>query len=103
MSKDLIDCIAFIKAEQAKLPVLDMQDYHASHARRDAAIALMVSAIEAALPKVRIVGKWDGAKVSIAGIRASSTSGVDGALSNWIAAARRRLDQSSWISGGGKS
>lgn len=35
--------------------------------------------------------RWDGAKVRIAGIPSSSTSGLGGALSNWLIAARKRM------------
>lgn len=37
--------------------------------------------------------RWDGARVRIGGIAVSSTSGVAGALRNWLAAARKRLER----------
>ena len=93
---DLIDCIALIKAEKAKLPRYDFTnaDDRASH---EAAVAAMVKTLTEKLPKCRINDRWDGTSVSIAGVRATCTGGVDGALTNWIAAARRRLDQTGWI------
>ena len=38
----------------------------------------------------KVNDRWDGAKVRIAGISSSSTSGLGGALSNWLAAARKK-------------
>lgn len=88
---DLIDCIQVIKAEQAKLPT-DGSTEAGRKARREA-IENMCRSIEAALPKVTIKERWDGCRVSIMGVRASCTAGINGAFSNWIVAARRRLDQ----------
>ncbi|WP_333896255.1 hypothetical protein [Brevundimonas aurantiaca] len=36
---------------------------------------------------------WNGARLSLAGISSSSTSGVEGAVGNWIAAACRKEGQ----------
>ena len=36
---------------------------------------------------------WNGARVSLAGVVSSSTSGVEGAVGNWIVAARRKEGQ----------
>lgn len=38
----------------------------------------------------RIDSQYDGCRVRIGGLASSSTSGIEGALSNWIAAARRK-------------
>lgn len=38
----------------------------------------------------RITHRWDGAAVTLAGIRSTSTSGLAGALQNWLRAARRK-------------
>lgn len=38
----------------------------------------------------RIDNKWDGARVRICGITATATTGVAGALRNWLIAARKR-------------
>ena len=93
---DLIECIATIKAEKAKLPTFDYNNTETCKAYRQALHA-MAETLAAKLPKCRIVQKWNGASVSIAGIRATSTSGLEGALTNWIAAARRKLDGTGWI------
>jgi len=92
---DLIDCIAFIQKELKKLPDPDYRIDTAVHRLR--AKLAMIETIEQSLPNVKIAEKWNGATVRIAGIRASSTSDVVGALHNWIAAARRRLDQTGFI------
>lgn len=93
---DLIDCIAFIKAETAKLPAYDhtSADGREQHKK---AVATMVETLTAKLPKCRIINKWNGTSVSIAGIRATCTGGIEGGLTNWIAAARRRLDQTGFV------
>lgn len=93
---DLIDCIAFIKAETAKLPAYDHTSVN-GRARHGKDVASMVETLTANLPKCRIINKWNGTSVSIAGIRATCTAGIEGGLTNWIAAARRRLDQTGFV------
>lgn len=93
---DLIDCIAVIKAEKARLPAYDHTSAE-SRAQHKKAVASMVETLTARLPKCRINDKWNGTSVSIAGIRATCTGGIEGGLTNWIAAARRRLDQTGFI------
>ncbi len=39
----------------------------------------------------RFRDRWDGAAVRISGIRSTSTTGVAGALRNWLKAARRKI------------
>lgn len=41
----------------------------------------------------RINDKWDGCRVRIAGLHSTSTTGMAGALNNWMTAARRRLSE----------
>jgi len=41
----------------------------------------------------KISDKWNGARVRIGGVTASSTSGIAGALDNWLRAARSRLEK----------
>lgn len=93
---DLIDCIAFIKAEQKKLPAYDYTNSEDREKHRQA-VAAMVATLTAKLPKCRINDKWNGTSISIAGIRATCTGGIEGGLTNWIAAARRRLDQTGFV------
>ncbi|TCP88945.1 hypothetical protein C8J31_102114 [Rhizobium sp. PP-CC-2G-626] len=88
---DLIDCIQVITAEQAKLPTDDSNE--AGRKARREAIENMCRAIEANLPNVRVKERWSGCTVTIMGVRASCTGGINGAFSNWIAAARRRMDR----------
>jgi hypothetical protein len=95
---DLIECIKYIRDGQAKLPQGGTDGYQA---RRKATEAL-AQAIGRDLPKVKITERYDGARVSIAGIRASSTGGIDGALTNWIAAARRQLDKTGFVGTSGE-
>lgn len=93
---DLIDCIATIKAEQKKLPAYDVTSAEEREKRKQA-VAAMVETLMAKLPKFRINNRWNGTSVSIAGIRATCTGGIEGGLTNWIAAARRRLDQTGFV------
>ena len=93
---DLIDCIATIKAEQKKLPAYDYTRAEEREKHKQA-VAAMVETLTAKLPKCRINDRWDGTSVSIAGIRATCTGGIEGGLTNWIAAARRRLDQTGFV------
>lgn len=93
---DLVDCIAFIKAELKKIPAIEHGNAMA-HYQRDQAVTAMTATLTAKLPRCRINMKWNGASVSIAGIRATCTGGIEGGLTNWIAAARRRLDQTGFV------
>lgn len=43
----------------------------------------------------RINDDWNGCRVRIAGISSTSTTGFEGAVCNWLAAARRRIDAAS--------
>ena len=97
---DLITCIEFIRERQRALPSCDAEE--ADRKARRAAIETMAAEIIATLPKARITERWDGAVVSILGVRSTSTMGVNAALSNWIAAARRRLDQTGFIKPSGE-
>ncbi|MDW5313754.1 hypothetical protein [Rhizobium sp. PL01] len=95
MSQDLLECVHFVKNQRASLPHVDSSSgdrYHETSGKRRIAIEAIVAAIGANLPKVKITERSDVARVSVAGIRASSTMGIDGALANWVAAAYRKLD-----------
>lgn len=93
---DLIDCIAVVKAEKGKLPTYNgFSDESRTQHRQ--AVAAMVGTLTVRLPKCRINERGNSTSVSIAGVRATCTGGIDGALTNWIAAARRRLDQTGFI------
>lgn len=93
---DLIDCIAVVKAEKGKLPTYSGFSDE-SRAQHKQAVAAMVETLMVRLPKCRINERGNSTSVSIAGVRATCTGGIDGALTNWIAAARRRLDQTGFI------
>lgn len=57
--------------------------------RHRAVMASAAAYLTAALD-ARITDRWDGCRVRIAGISATCTAGMAGALSNWLAAAQRR-------------
>ena len=97
---DLLQHIHYIKQARNNLPATTSSG-EGWEARRKA-IEELAQAISRDLPKVRITERCDGARVSIAGIRATSTSGLDGALANWVNAAYRHLDKVSGLSSGEK-
>lgn len=59
-------------------------------ARRQSRLAVLAARLEGELG-ARVNDRWDGCRVRIAGLSASSTSGLEQALNNWIVAAGRRL------------
>lgn len=95
---DLLKHIHYVKEARKNLPPVTTGG-DGWDARRKA-LEELAQAIGRDLPKASITERYDGARVSIAGIRASSTSGLDGALSNWVAAAYRQLDKASGSSNG---
>lgn len=64
-------------------------DPHGFHAKHRSAMHSLAVKLAADL-NAGVTEKWDGARVRIAGITATSTSGLDGALHNWLTAARKR-------------
>ena len=58
-------------------------------ARRRATADAVETALVAAGATIK--EDWRGATMKLAGIRATSTCGLDGALNNWLVAARRQL------------
>ena len=93
---DLIDHIHAVKRIRAGFPSFDISSsvsYMDSQKQRREAHDKAIAEITATMPKVKITERGDMTRVSIAGIRSTSTSGLDGALSNWVAAAYRHLDK----------
>ena len=86
---DLVPRIAEVKAALAALPEFD---FRAQQPHRDAVAALR-GELEA--KGARFDGRYGSLVVSYCGVRATSSSGVDGALRNWIKAAYRKLDRRS--------
>lgn len=97
---DLLSQIHYVKEARKKLPAVTAGGEGWDVRRK--AIEDLAHAIGRDLPKVRITERSDGTRVSIAGLRASSTSGLDGALANWVSAAYRHLDKTSGLSSGEK-
>lgn len=67
----------------------DPQNWHARHRHEMDKLAVLLRSTLGA----RIDDRWDRAAVRIAGVRSSSTSGLAGALGNWIRAAEKRLER----------
>lgn len=60
------------------------------HARHRLAMQQLAGELAARFG-LKVDDRWDGARVRMGGLAASSTSGVAGALRNWLTAARKRL------------
>jgi hypothetical protein len=93
--KPLPDVIAIVERElaAAKAETADFDrtayrpDFFAR--RREAMNALAARLHEEVGAK--IVDRYDGARCRIAGFASSSTGGVQGAIQNWLTAARKRV------------
>lgn len=66
-----------------KVPTFSYSDPEASKAARDKVYDRIKALIETKGGVVR--ERWDGTSISLFGLRASSTSGFEGACRNWIA------------------
>lgn len=75
----------WLRAELDAAPGIEVDDYFASRARRDRALADLADHLRTVPNPARITTGTDKASVAMLGIRATSTSGLDGALRNWIA------------------
>jgi hypothetical protein len=65
----------------------DPGGWHKRHrARMDELATLLSDRVGAAVDQ-----RWDGARVRIGRVSATSTSGLAGALRNWLAAAEKRM------------
>lgn len=79
---------ALLKAAQAL--VTEEDAYSASAwAQRDFAMASLKMVLETTL-QARISQAHDACRIRIAGVSTSCTAGLEGAVRNWIAAARRK-------------
>lgn len=77
--------LADLKAERC-----DLDDWEGYRARRYRLLLEIVPRLARRAGAV-ISPKWDdGASIRCAGIRSTSTSGVEGALGNWLVAARKK-------------
>lgn len=67
----------------------DPQGWHARHRHEMDKLRVRLQSRLGA----RIDDRWDRASIRLAGIRSSSTSGLAGALRNWLTAAGKRLEK----------
>ena len=91
------DAIADIEAAIDALPAYSSANgVEGARARDDyrAAVRRTVEQLRQQFPPARIDDRpnWEASRVKIYGIQSTSTSGFIGALRNWCAAARKRLD-----------
>lgn len=91
---DLNRIILLVESElqQAEKSAGNWSDDPSSYHRKHRAAMAVVAASLTESVGAKINDRWDGAKVRIAGISASSTSGIRGALQNWLVGARKRLE-----------
>lgn len=78
-----------LHAAKAKIGPFSYREIPSWHDRHRAAMDEL-STLLARKVGARITDRWNGARVRINGIVATSTSGVEGALQNWLAAAGKR-------------
>lgn len=85
----------YLRRQLAAVPPITAADYDGSRRAFDDAMAALRRRIEDLPedPPARITERWDGASVAMLGIRATSTSGLNGALRNWCAAADKRAQE----------
>lgn len=80
---DLLTCLHDVKAIMDAVPV---SDFHAAKSQ-------LAEQILAKYPTAKFNDRWDGCRISLAGVQASSTMGLKAALRNWVQAAYRALDR----------
>lgn len=96
MSKqDLPATIAIVDRELAaanrEIPDWDPKGYSRDwFAKRKEAMTALAARLEQ-MVGAKIVDQYDGARCRIAGISSSSTTGIQGAVQNWLTAARKRV------------
>ncbi|GLK72568.1 hypothetical protein KHC23_07600 [Ancylobacter dichloromethanicus] len=88
---ELLALVHHVKAGYAALPPIEVGVLSTYKARGEAAEQLLGRL--AADHGARWSNRWDGHKLSIAGVSSSCTAGAAGVLLNWINAAYRKLDQ----------
>ncbi|RNF35060.1 hypothetical protein [Paracoccus methylarcula] len=91
---DFPDIIADLRARIAQLPTIsyengDIMDQHRRHRKAANELGDYLTATYGA----RIAEKPEGNCITMRRISSTSTSGLHGAFSNWIAAAEKRLAQ----------
>lgn len=73
----------YLRRELDALPRIEGPDYMASRARHRAAVEALHIRLAALPDQPRIRDAWNGARVTMLGITATSTSGLHQALHNW--------------------
>lgn len=91
MSADLLQLVDHIDRElKAMTAALGPSDHSSEFwTRQREATARLGEQLKVSIG-MRIHDKWDGCRVILAGISSTSTTGLVGALHNWMIAARRR-------------
>lgn len=89
----LADAIRIVEEELGKAEAeagrFDDSDWSAWRRKHRAAMDRLTQRL-ATLVGAKVDDTWDGARVRISGVMSSSTTGLEGALQNWLRAARKR-------------
>lgn len=88
--QELRRLIGIVRSKLSEIPSFggsDNASWDTANSHREAVVTEIVAATGAVL----LAAHWDGVSVKLAGIRATSTSGPQGALRNWATAAEKRL------------
>lgn len=85
------DRLAALPDRRAGLPAGSAWDRNIFEASQEA--LRLIFADLAATEGARTGNDWRGVTIRMAGIRATSTGGISGALHNWIMAAQRKIAQ----------
>lgn len=77
----------WLRAKIAALPTIGEYgpDHSARHTIFRAAVRALGDELRALPDRPRLRDEWNGASIAMLGIRSSSTVGLSGALSNWLA------------------
>lgn len=81
--------VVLVEGKVAALPAVDPSRYDSYTAHREAAEALLADLARDHRAVWR--SKWDGSRLSLAGITCTCTAGAAGVIQNWLSAARKRI------------
>jgi len=84
--------IALVEKELATVPPWSQLDIEVTREERRAAIQAAVQRLrDSTGGKIDDRPNWEASRVRIFGIQSTCTAGIEGALRNWLVAARKRL------------
>jgi len=81
----------WLREKLAALPKIEGPDYITSRKRFHEAVTALGEELSTAPDTPRLRDEWNGASVTMLGLRSTSTSGLHGALTNWCARAEGEI------------